>query len=156
MKKRHPNHRLVKINRSYTVEEIAKLFGNHKNTVRHWLKEGLATIDDKRPMLILGHVLMAFLQARRVKNKRSCKPGELYCVRCRAPRSPALDMADYVPLTEKFGNLTAICPDCEAIMNRRVSLSNIGQVQGRIEISLPEAMERLSKSDHPTVNSDLR
>ena len=156
MKQRHPNHRLVKINRSYTVEEIAKLFGNHKNTVRHWVKEGLATIDDKRPMLILGHVLMAFLQARRVKNKRSCKPGELYCVRCRAPRSPALDMADSVPLTEKFGNLTAICPDCEAIMNRRVSLSNIGQVQGRIEISLPEAMERLSKSDHPTVNSDLR
>ena len=95
MKKRHPNHRLVKIHRSYTVEEIARLFGIHKNTVRHWVKEGLATIDDKRPMLILGHVLAAFLQARRVKNKQTCKPGELYCVRCRAPRSPAGNMADY-------------------------------------------------------------
>ena len=26
MRKRHPNHRLVKIHRSYTVEEIAELF----------------------------------------------------------------------------------------------------------------------------------
>ena len=97
MKRRHPNHRLVKIHRSYTVEEIAKLFGIHKNTVRHWVKEGLATVDDKRPMLILGHVLIAFLQARRVKNKQTCKPGELYCVRCRAPKSPAGDMAEYSP-----------------------------------------------------------
>ena len=34
MRKRHPNHRLVKIHRSYTVEEIAELFAIHKNTVR--------------------------------------------------------------------------------------------------------------------------
>jgi hypothetical protein len=34
MKKRHPNYRKVKIHRSYTVEETASLFGNHKNTVR--------------------------------------------------------------------------------------------------------------------------
>jgi transposase len=46
MGKRHPNYRLVKIHRSYAVEEIAKLFGIHKNTVRCWVKDGLATIDD--------------------------------------------------------------------------------------------------------------
>ena len=62
MKKRHPNHRLVKIHRNYTVEEIADLFGIHKNTVRGWVKVGLAISDDKRPMLILGHDLVAFLQ----------------------------------------------------------------------------------------------
>jgi hypothetical protein len=123
MGKRHPNHRLVKIHRSYTVEEIAKLFGIHKNTVRQWVKEGLAISDDKRPMLILGHVLMVFLQTRRVKNKKTCKPGELYCVCCRAPKSPAGDMVDYVPITEKLGNLVAICPDCGVIMNRVVSLA---------------------------------
>lgn len=64
MKKRHPNPRLVKIHRSYTIEEIAKLFGVHKNTVRHWMKNGLTATDDKRPMLILGRVLAAFLQTR--------------------------------------------------------------------------------------------
>jgi hypothetical protein len=31
---RRPNYRQVKIHRSHTVEEIACLFGIHKNTVR--------------------------------------------------------------------------------------------------------------------------
>ena len=95
MRKRHPNHRLVKIHRSYTVEEIAELFAIHKNTVRNWVKSGLSTSDDKRPMLILGIDLAAFLQARRTKNKRPCRPGEIYCVRCRAPKFPAASMAEY-------------------------------------------------------------
>ncbi len=156
MGKRHPNHRLVKIHRSYTVEEIANLFNLHKNTVRLWVKDGLATIDDKRPMLILGHVLAAFLKTRRSKNKQRCKPGELYCVRCRAPKAPAGDMAEYCPITEKFGNLVAICPDCDAIMNRRVSLAKIGPIREKMDISFPEAVEHLIDRANPTVNSDLR
>jgi hypothetical protein len=154
MGKRHPNYRLIKIHRSYTVEEIAKLFVIHKNTVRRWVKDGLATIDDKRPMLILGHILVAFLKARRVKNKQTCKPGELYCVRCRAPKSPAGDMTEYFPITEKFGNLIAICPDCNAFMNRHVSLAKIWQVRGRMDISFPEAVRQLIESANPTVNGD--
>jgi hypothetical protein len=156
MRKRHPNHRLVKIHRSYSVEEIAKLFGIHKNTVRSWVKVGLTTIDDKRPMLILGHDLAAFLQARRVKNKQKCKPGEIYCVRCRAPRFPAGDMAEYSPVTEKFGNLTAICPDCDSIMNQRVSLARIGEVCVNMDITFPKELRHIDKRIKPTVNSDLR
>jgi len=156
MSKRRPNHRLVKIHRSYTVEEIANLFSIHKNTVRHWVKEGLTSIDNKRPLLILGHVLVAFLQARRVKNKQTCKPGELYCVRCRAPKLPAGDMAEYSPITEQFGNIVAICPDCNAMMNRHVSLAKIGEFRGKVDISFPEALQQLRERVKPSVNSDLR
>ncbi|MEW6671833.1 MAG: helix-turn-helix domain-containing protein [Thermodesulfobacteriota bacterium] len=156
MAKRHHNHRLVKIHRSYTVEEIAKLFGIHKNTVRHWVKDGLSPIDDKRPLLIQGSILAAFLKSRRTKNKKSCKPGELYCVRCRDPKPPAGNMADYTPVTEKFGNLTAICPDCDAIMNQRVSLARIGQICGKIDVRFPEAVRHLIERSNPSVNSDLR
>jgi hypothetical protein len=156
MKRRHPNHRLVKIHRSHTVEEIANLFGIHKNTVRRWVKSGLSTIDDKRPMLILGHDLVAFLQARRVKNKQSCNPGELYCVRCRVPKFPAGDMAEYSPVTEKFGNLTAICPDCESIMNQRVSLAKIGDFFEKMDITFPKELQHIIKRAKPTENSDFR
>ena len=156
MKRRHPNHRLVKIHRTYTVEEIANLFGVHKNTVRHWIKDGLTTTDDKRPMLILGHVLVEFLKARRVKNKQKCKPGELYCVRCRAPKLPAGGMADYSPITEKFGNLVAICPDCNSLMNRHVSLARIGEFQGKVDIRFPEGLSRLIENSNPSINSDFR
>ncbi len=155
MKKRHPNHRLVKIHRSYTVEEIADLFRIHKNTVRTWVKEGLPTIDRRRPMLILGGELICFLKARRVKNKRVCQSWELYCVRCRAPRSPAGDMADYVPVTDTVGNLVAICPICDAIINRRVSLARITMIMAKIEISFPQALRHIGESSTPTVISDL-
>ena len=155
MKKRRPNHRLVKIHRSYTVEEIANLLTIHKNTVRGWIKTGLPTCDDKRPMLILGHDLSVFLQARRVKNKQTCKPGEIYCVGCRAPKFPGADMAEYSPVTEKFGNLKAICPDCHSIMNRRVSMAKLEQVRGKMDITFPQAMGHIVESNKPTVNSDL-
>lgn len=155
MKKRHPNPCLVKIHRSYTIEEIAKLFGVHKNTVRHWVKNGLTATDDKRPMLILGRVLAAFLQIRRVKNKRKCKPGELYCVRCHEPKSPAEGMAEYLPITGKLGRLVAICPDCESIMNRNVSMAQIEEFHAKMDITFPEAVQRIIERSEPSVNSDL-
>ena len=156
MRKRHPNYRHVKIHRNYTVEEIASLFGIHKNTVRAWLKAGLPTSDQKRPMLILGHDLSAFLRTRREKNKQRCRPGEMYCVKCRVPKYPAEQMVDYKPVTERIGNLTAICPDCTSIMNRRVSLTRLGEVQGEMDITFPQALRRISDSYEPTVNSDLK
>ena len=121
MRSRAPNHRLVKTHRTYTVEEIASLFHVHRNTVREWVKRGLPTCDDRRPMLILGPELAAFLQARRLKNRQTCSPGEIYCVRCRAPRAPAGNMAEYQPRTETLGNLIGICPQCECLMHRAVT-----------------------------------
>lgn len=63
MATRHSNHRLAKLHRNYSVEEVAKLYGVHRNTVREWIKRGLPTNDGKRPTLILGRDLAAFLQA---------------------------------------------------------------------------------------------
>lgn len=147
MAKRHPNHRHVKIHRSYTVEEIASLFSIHKNTVRGWVKAGLSLSDDKRPMLILGHTLAAYLNARRVKNKQTCQPGEIYCVKCRAPKVPAADMAEYKPVSDTLGNLVAICPDCNSIMNRRVNLSKLALVRGKMDITFPQALRHIVESN---------
>ncbi len=156
MAKRHPNYRQVNIHRNYTVEETANLFCIHKNTVREWVKTGLPTSDDKRPMLILGRDLATFLQARRANKKRPSRPGEIYCVRCRTAKVPAGDMADYRPITEKTGNLEAICPDCTSMMYRCVSLAKLSLVQGKMVIRFPQALRRVNESNQPTVNSDLR
>ena len=51
-----PNHRLLKIHRSYTVEEVASVLDVHRNSVRNWLRSGLDAIDQRRPTLILGKV----------------------------------------------------------------------------------------------------
>ena len=156
MGKRHPNPRLVKIHRNYSVEEVALLLGVHKNTVSAWIKQGLPAIDDKRPMLILGRDLSHFLQAKRVKNKKPCQPGEIYCVRCRTPKIPAGNMVDYHSHTETLGNLFAICPDCGSGMNRRVNLAKLEQVQGEMDITMPQGLPRIVDSEQPSVNSDFR
>lgn len=146
MPTRHPNHRLAKIHRNYTVDEIASLFGVHRNTVREWVKRGLPTSDSKRPMLILGRDLAAFLQARRLRNKRPCQPGEIYCVRCRVPRSPAGDLAEYQPVTTTLGSLVGICPTCESMIYRRVNLAKLEHVRGKLDITMPEALRHIVES----------
>lgn len=155
MGKRLHNPNLAKIHRSYTVEEAAELYGVFKGTVRNWIKAGLPALNDKRPMLILGGDLTAFHQARRTKNKQTCKPGEMYCVKCHAPKVPDGNMVDYEAITEKIGNLVAICPDCYSTMNRRVSFFKLDQVRGKMDISLPLALRHIVESNQPSVNSDL-
>ncbi len=127
MAKRFANHRLVKIHLNYTVEEIALLLKVHKNTVRSWIKDGLPTCDDRRPVLVLGVQLAEFLKGRRTKNKQPCGFGQLFCFRCRAPRFPAGSMAECMRVTEKIGHLQAICRICYSMMNLRISLARLCQ-----------------------------
>jgi hypothetical protein len=155
MRKRRPNYRLVKIHRNYTVEEIARLFGAHKNTARQWIKSGLKTLDRRRPLLVHGSDLSAFLRDRKQKNKRPCKPGEFYCLRCRAPKQPDGDMADYLPITERLGNLEGICPECGAMIYRRASLAKLAQIRGKLDITFREAKGQVSEREEPSLNSDI-
>ncbi len=140
------NHRLAKIHRAYTVEEIARRWGVHRNTVRLWVKRGLPTIDRKRPMLIHGRDLADFLQARRQRNKRKCQPGEIYCVRCRAPQVPAGNLADYEPQTEVLGSLIGICPCCECLMYRRVNVTKLEEVRGELDVRVAKALSRIGET----------
>lgn len=156
MIKRRPNYRLVKIHRNYTVEEVADLFGIHKNTVREWIKKGLPLCDEKRPALILGHVLAEFLKTQKTKNKRTCLPGEMYCLRCREPRKPVPDLLEYQATTDKVGNLMAICSHCNALMNKRISLLKLPLIQAQMGITFPQAQKHIGDGDQPSLNSDLK
>lgn len=155
MSRRSCNPRLVKIHRSYSVEEAARLLHIHKNTIRDWIRRGLPTIDQRRPVLILGRELAEFLARRRRNSKRPCAAGQIYCVRCRCPQNPAGDMADYRPLTATGGNLVGICPDCNALIYRRVSLAKLDIARGDLEVSRPEAGRRIDEIASPSVIRDL-
>lgn len=157
MTTRRLNPQLVKIHRTYSVQEIADRFKVHKNTVHVWIKSGaLLTVDKKRPLLVLGTVLADFIKARRLKNKQPCRAGEVYCVRCRTPQKPAGGIADYEPQTTTLGSLVAICPTCDSVIYRRVNLTNIDRVRGNLDITMPKELPQLSESTRPFVNSDFR
>ncbi len=150
----NPNR--AKIHRNYTVEEVAELFGVHKNTVRAWVKNGLSVCDDRKPMLILGSALREYIQAKKTRNKQKCQPWELYCVRCRKPQFPAGGMAEYQAQTVTKGRLIALCPDCEGIMNKYSSLIHLRVIQGKLDISIPTALKHINKREKPLLNSDFK
>jgi helix-turn-helix protein len=141
-----PNPRSVKIHRSYDVDEAARMLHVHRNTVRAWIKHGLPTIDRKRPVLIHGLDLFCFLTARRATGKQRCGAGQFFCVKCRAPQTPALGMVDYIPLSRTAGNLQGLCPACGTLIYRRVSLARLAEVQGDFEIKFPQGVERITDS----------
>jgi hypothetical protein len=136
--------RRVKIHRNYTISEAADLLGAHPNTLHAWLMAGLPCIKDRRPWLILGRDLRAFLDRRRTRRRVHCPANHLYCFRCRAAREPAGMMLDYEPTTANSGNLKGLCSVCEAWMNRRASLAKLGQVAGRCDIAFPLCQQRLT------------
>jgi hypothetical protein len=137
-RRRQPNHRLIKIHRNYSVDEAARRLGVHKNTVRRWPKAGLERVEGKGLTIFRGSVLRAFLAARRDKAKRPSPPGHMFCLRCRATKEPAEKKADLTCTSSTVGNLRARCPDCSAIMNRRVSLARLSDVRGSLDITMPK------------------
>ena len=156
MAQRLPNPQRAKLHRSYTVEEVARLYGIHRNTVRHWIKRGLLLCDDRRPVLILGADLATFLNRQRIQNKRPCKPGEIYCMRCRAPHQPALGMVDYQPLTATGGNLIGLCPRYGGTIYRRVSLARLGEAAGMLEVRFMPAQDYIDDNGSFSVNNDFK
>ena len=70
MSRQRINPRAIKLHRTYSIEEAARVLGVHKNSVRGWRKQGLAPIDSSRPVLFLGDDIRVFLEQRRVSRKR--------------------------------------------------------------------------------------
>jgi hypothetical protein len=78
-----------------------------------------------RPHLILGAVLIEFLQARRLAAKRKCRLGELYCLKCRAPRKPVAELIEHRPMASGRFRIVGICSTCERLMQRFVAIGNL-------------------------------
>jgi hypothetical protein len=154
MPSRRVDPRRIKINRSFTARELADTLGVHKNTVRHWKRDGLAEIDGKRPALFHGATVRDYLNKRNANRKRPCPAGTFYCFRCRQPKRPAGGMVDYVPKTAVTGNLIALCETCATTMHRQTRRTAIPDVMPGVSVAIREGHERLSGSPSPSQNCD--
>ena len=143
----NPNR--VKINRNYTYEELAAVFGVHKNTVATWVKKGLQCLNERRPFLILGSDARAYLQKRRAVKKQTCKQSELYCLRCKAPTVPAENFVEYSILSASKGRLNGFCGRCECEVNKFISLASLPVYVHVFEVSMPKALEHIRGCDSP-------
>jgi hypothetical protein len=78
----------------------------------------------------------------------------MYCFKCRSPKKPAADMADYLPITATSGNLRALCPDCGTFMHRRAAFAKLNMVGANLDIAFPQAVSRIGERASPSLNRD--
>lgn len=145
MGRRHPDYRRVKLHRTYTLAEMTGLFGVHINTLRIWRRDGLNPIDDRRPALFHGAAIRRFLQSRRKTAKQPCGSGRIYCLPCRAPKRPAGGMVDYQPSSSAGGRLMGVCPDCDRMIFRRVSATDLQSVTVDLDLQITRAQRSLGE-----------
>jgi len=156
MSGRRVNPNRIKIHRCYTANQLSIRLGVHKNTVRHWQRNGLAPIDRQRPYLFHGAMVRSFLTARNNARKRPCLAGTLYCFGCREPRRPARASVEYIQMRLGVGNLRATCSDCGTTMHRRTRQASIPAVLPGLLVQIREAQPRLNEMAHPSTNCALR
>ena len=141
MARYNPNK--AKINRSYTFEELAAVYGVHKNTVASWVKNGLPSLNEKRPFLILGAEVRRFHQGNRLTKKQHCQADEMFCMSCSKPTKLAENYVEYIPISETKGRLTGICVCCDGIVNKFVGLKWLAANEDVFEVPLPRELEHI-------------
>jgi hypothetical protein len=149
---RQPDPRRAKIHYSYSVAEIARLYGYSRNAVYAWVQAGLPSFRFGRQVYVLGEELREFLTKRRKARKVRTPPGMIYCLGCRAPRAPAEGMIEFLHANGRTVNVRAICCGCGALMHRRVSLARLAEAGFRPQST--EADSHLADSATPSVNCD--
>lgn len=152
-RKRAYNVRLIKRTWPYTVQEVAELFGVHKNAVLRWLKEGLKADRDQRPFLIPGHELALFLKARRARHRATCSATEFYCFKCRTPREAYLGIADVVIESTSRVRVKALCSVCSTPVNKVQRATDLPKIETRFSVQ-QLAGRHMIEAAVPSVNGD--
>ena len=146
--------RRAKQHRSYSVNELADAVRAHRHTVRGWIKKGLPTADGAKPTLIHGDEFQEWWGKQRKAAKRPCKPGQMYCFKCKEPKAPALGIVEYSATNAVTGNLKALCEACETMMHQRVRLANISAKMPGLEVQITQAPPSIVALAHPFSNCD--
>ena len=143
------NPNLVKINRSYSFEELAMVFGVHKNTVAAWVKNGLPCLKEMRPFLILGADARMYLKNQRSSKQKKCQADEFFCMRCKEPTQPVKGFVTYHPITTTKGRLSGSCMHCGCLVNKFTSYASLERYSLIFNLKKPKGLEDINDSDNP-------
>lgn len=134
MAKRFSSRGLSK-HRSYTLEEAALIIGASKQTLRQWANsDKLNIMTSRKPHMVHGSELMAYLETRKRKKRPRLRDGEFDCWSCGRRGQPFGLMADYAPFTPKTGRLAALCGGCEGNVGRIIGAAGLAQYSTILEI----------------------
>lgn len=128
-KRRSYNTRLIRLNLSYSVQEITELYGIHQNAVLRWIKNGLPVIDQRKPYLVHGADLADYLKKKQAGRKHKCRPDEFFCFKCRLPRKAWGDLVDIVIRNESKLSISGLCATCETPVRRAGAVKKLPEYQ---------------------------
>ncbi len=154
-KKRKPDMRRISTNRSYTAVKLAECLRLSVATIRAWIREGLPTLDQQKPMVISGQAAKVWLKAKWQARKQKCAPDQMYCCGCRQPRRPGLGTVFVMRINLKKLLIKARCEVCDARMNKSGSVSKLGEIIAVFESLMPQQVD-LAEFSNPVVKHHLQ
>jgi len=124
--KRTYDPRKVKRYRSYTVKDLAELYGVGPNTVRQWIKKhSLPVLEGSYPVLIYWTDIREWLTARQAARKWTCGADEMSCFKCQGPRRVKAGTFRVVNSNSVTPTLKGDCDTCGSAMNRATSQAKL-------------------------------
>ena len=112
----------------YDVEELCTMHKVHAQTVRQWVKNGLLTIDRRKPTLIYGADLKAFLGKLNKAQKCQTAFDQMFCLKCRDAK-PFYRQRIYLEQARQYVRAKALCRSCRSIMNKTYKMDDIPKLR---------------------------
>lgn len=128
-KKRKPDLRRIRPSKTYSLPQIAETLDRDIATVRAWIRDGLPTLGDQKPLLVLGSELKPWLKAKWAARKQPCKPDEMLCFKCDKPRRPETGSVRIEPRNEKTVSITGRCSVCGTRMAKAGSRAQMAEIE---------------------------
>jgi hypothetical protein len=150
-----PDLRKIRLSQCYTIQQCSNTLGVSVATIRTWIRQGLPTVPNGKPPLIPGDGLKSWLTQRRISRKQTCQPNELYCCRCRRPRTAIAGSLMITPRNSKTICIRALCGTCNTRMNKGGSLAKRSEIAAAFGLITP-LQEHLAECENPTVIQHLK
>jgi len=163
VKKRKPDFRKIRPTKTYSVPEVAETLDRIPSTIHGWIRNGLPTLDTRKPPLINGSDLMAWLQAKWKARKHPCGIDQLYCCKCRQPRMPVNGSASIALRNDKTIWVKGRCSACGTPMRQVRSKAQTAELEKIFRKITPQLQHLDGCADagvnrtpapHRTTNSD--
>lgn len=123
--RRKPDFRRIGPCRTYSIAELAEAIQRTPSTVRSWIREGMPTLDARKPVVIDGAQAKKWLRSKWEGRKQRTAANEAHCLSCRKSRPFLEGSRSLLRITDKVLAMTGECAVCRCRMNKFASAKSI-------------------------------
>jgi hypothetical protein len=136
MSRRLYPHNRIRYWFAYEIDEICRLYADlklHPQTVRKWIRNGLRTIDNGKPILIFGQHLIDYLRNHNETNKHKTELDQMFCMSCQDARI-IFQKKIYIEQRHKVLVVQAACRECKTKMFKNYKLESLATLKKEFKL----------------------